>query len=414
MDNADLFLRLAVALAIGLLVGVERAWHQRDEQDSRAAGIRTFALSGMIGGVAGIVGQQLGAVLAGFALLAYAAVLLAFEWREAVATRSMGATTAVAGLAVFLLGLMAAVGDMRAAVAGAIATAGLLAFRDVLHGFVARLSWVEVRDGLILLAMAFLLLPLLPDRALDPWGALNPAQLWIIATLLAALSYAGWMAMRVLGERWGTLVTAAVGGLASSTATTVTLAHLGRHEGANARLLAAGMSVAGVVGLIRIAGLAVVLNPGLLAPLALPFALAALGLGISVLWLLRQGLARDGSGGITMKSPVDLVAALQMVALLAAVGLVAALLSARFGDAGLYIVAAVSGLVDLDAITITAARMGVTSDTAATAILIATGVNLTVKAVLATTLGGPAIARAFLPATALAVALGAAALLLVP
>lgn len=414
MENSDLFLRLAVALAIGLLVGVERAWHQRDDQDRRAAGIRTFALSGLIGGVTGIVGAHLGAVFAGFALLAYAAILLAFEWREAVETRSLGATTAVAGLAVFLLGLLAAVGDMQAAVAGGIATAGLLAFREVLHGFVARLDWVEVRDGLILLAMAFLLLPLLPDRALDPWGALNLHALWIIATLLAAMSYAGWMAIRALGERWGTLVTAAVGGLASSTATTITLARLGRHEGASHRLLAAGMCVSGVISLIRIAGLAVVLNPTLAQPLALPFILAIAMLGISAFWLLRQGVGGESSQGFQMKSPLDLMAALQMMALLAAVGLIAALLRAQFGDAGLYIVAAISGLVDLDAITITVARLSVTAEVAATTILLATAVNLVVKAVLATTIGGPAIARAFWPGTALAVLAGAAALLLMP
>lgn len=403
MANSDLFLRLALALAIGLLVGVERAWHQRDDQDRRAAGIRTFALSGLIGGVAGILGQQLGAAFAGLALVSYAAILLAFEWREAVEMRSMGATTAVAGLAVFLLGLLAAVGDMQAAVAGGIATAGLLAFREVLHGFVARLNWVEVRDGLILLAMAFLLLPLLPDRALDPWGALNLHALWIIATLLAALSYASWMAIRALGERWGTLVTAAVGGLASSTATTVTLARLGRQDGAAHRLLAAGMAVSGLVSLLRIAGLAMVLNPALAPALALPFTGAAAVLAISAIWLIRHGVETQHSRGFPMKSPLDLLAALQMMALLAAVGLVAALLRLQFGDAGLYIVAAISGLVDLDAITITAARLGVGAETASNAILLATAVNLLAKAVLATTFGGRAIAKAFWPPTALAV-----------
>ena len=104
MDSFEILLRLTVALAIGLLIGVERAWHQRADQDSRAAGIRTFALSGLIGGVTGVIGLTLGPVFAGLAFLGYAAVLLAFQWREAVETDSVGATTAIAGLAVFLLG----------------------------------------------------------------------------------------------------------------------------------------------------------------------------------------------------------------------------------------------------------------------------------------------------------------------
>ena len=373
MDSFEILLRLSVALAIGLLIGVERAWHQRADQDSRAAGIRTFALSGLIGGVTGVIGLTLGPVFAGLAFLGYAAVLLAFQWREAVETDSVGATTAIAGLAVFLLGTLAAVGQEQAAVAAGIATATLLAFRAVLHGFVARLSWLEIRDGLILLSMAFLLLPILPDRALDPWGALNPRALWIIATLLAAVSYAGWMAVRVLGERWGTLVTAAVGGLASSTATTATLARLARLPGAEPRLLVAGMCISGIVSLIRIAILAAMLNPALIQPMALPYAAAVLALGASALWFLRQGLVSTQAEGFQMKSPLDLVAALQMVAILAAVSLIAGLLRAQFGDAGLYIVAAISGLVDLDAITVTVARLGGPVQVAAQAILLATG-----------------------------------------
>ncbi len=414
MDNSEILLRLTVALAIGLLVGVERAWHQREDQDRRAAGIRTFALSGLIGGVSGIIGLTLGAVYSGLVFLGFAAVLLTFEWREAVKTESVGATTAIAGLAVFLLGTLAAIGQQQAAVAAGIATAALLAFRTLLHDFVTRLSWLEIRDGMILLSMAFLLLPILPDRALDPWGSLNPRALWIIATLLAAVSYAGWMMVRVLGERWGMLVTAAVGGLASSTATTASLARLARLPGAEPRLLAAGMCISGIVSLIRIAILAGVLNRGLIQPMALPYAVAVLVLGASALWLLRQGVTLGRAEGFQMKSPLDLVAAFQMVAILAAVSLIAGVLRAEFGDAGLYIVAAISGLVDLDAITVTVARLGSPATVAAHAILLATAVNLVVKAILASTLGGRAIGRAFWPATLLTVSLSAATVLLVP
>lgn len=414
MGNSDIFLRLAISLAIGLLIGVERAWHQRDDQDRRAAGIRTFALTGLIGGISGILGQSLGGFFAGLVFTGYAAVLLAFEWREAVETQSVGATTAIAGLAVFLLGALAAVGDQQAAVAAGIATAVLLAFRTLLHDFVARLSWLEVRDGLILLSMAFLLLPVLPDKTLDPWGALNLRALWIIATMLAAVSFAGWMAIRALGERWGTLVTAAAGGVASSTATTATLARLSHLPGARPGLLAAGMCVAGVVSLIRIAILAALLNPALIHPLALPSVAAALAMVLSALWLLRSGLGDGASTEFKMKSPLDLGAALEMVVILAAVSLVAGILRSYYGDAGLYVVAAVSGLVDLDAITVTVARLQVGATVGGQAILLATAVNLTVKAVLATTLGGPAVARAFWPATILSIVAGLVTALLMP
>ncbi len=414
MTFDNLMLRLAVSLAIGLLIGLERAWHQREDQDRRAAGIRTFALSGLIGGLSGLLGQSLGAGFVGLAFLAYAAVFAGFEAHEAIATKSFGATSAVAGLAVFLLGALAAVGDVQVAVAAGITTAAILTFREMLHGLVARLTWVEIRDGVILLAMAFLMLPILPDRSLDPWDSLNLRQLWIIATLIAAVSFASWLAIRGFGERRGILLVSALGGLTSSTATTAGLARMARAPGAQARLLSAGMCVSGVVSLLRIAALSAVLRPPLLATLALPFIAASASLVAAGLWFLRQGGANARAEGFELKSPLDLVGALRMAALFAAVSLVAGLLRAEFGAAGFYVVSAVSGLVDLDAITVTAARLGGMDRVAAHGILIATGVNLGVKAGLAASLGSAETARAFVPATVLAILAGLAAALLMP
>ena len=414
MTNDSLILRLAVSLAIGLLIGLERAWHQRDDQDKRAAGIRTFALAGLTGGLTAVLGQTLGGGFASAGFLAFTLIFAGFEAREAILTNSFGATTAIAGLVVFLLGAMAAVGDMQAAVAAAIATASVLAFRDLLHEFVARLTWEEVRDGIILLAMAFLMLPLLPDRALDPWGALNLRAVWLIATLIAALSFAGWLAMRSFGARWGILLTAAIGGLASSTATTMTLARLACLPGSQPRLLAAGMCVSGVVSLARIAVLVAVLRPALLQPLSLPYGAAIVVMVAAALWLLRQGGAGPRATAFELKSPLDLMGALQMAALFAGVSLIAGLLRAQWGAAGFYVVAAISGLVDLDAITVTAARMGGPEPEAVQGILLATGINLSVKAGLAAGLGGASMAWTFWPATLLAILAGAGAVLLVP
>ena len=413
MTNDSLILRLGVALAIGLLIGLERAWHQRENQDKRAAGIRTFALAGLTGGLTAVLGQTLGGGFAAAGFVAFTLVFAGFEAREAILTQSFGATTAIAGLVVFLLGALAVVGDLPAAVAAAIATAAVLAFRNILHEFVAKLSWEEVRDGIILLAMAFLMLPLLPDKALDPWGALNLRAVWLIATTLAAVSFAGWLAVRSFGARWGILLVAAIGGLASSTATTASLARLARLPSAQHRLLAAGMCVSGAVSMTRIAVLVAVLRPGLLGLLALPYGAALAVLAGSALWLLRHGGATGPATGFALKSPLDLGGALQMAALFAGVSLIAALLQTLWGAAGFLVVAGISGLVDLDAITVTAARMGGPDLIAAQGILLATAINLVVKAGIAASLGGAAMARTFWPATCLTVlALGGAYLLM--
>jgi uncharacterized membrane protein (DUF4010 family) len=414
MKGDSLLLHLAVSLAIGLLIGLERAWHQRADQDRRAAGIRTYALAGLAGGLTAELGQILGGTYAAAGLLAFAAIFAGFEAREAVLTKSFGATSAIAGLVVFLLGAMAAVGDVQAAVASAIAAAALLAFREVLHGFVARLTWEEVRSGIILLAMGLLMLPLLPEQPVDPWGALDLRAIWLIATTLAAVSFAGWLAVRSFGARWGILLVAATGGLASSTATTASLARLALLPGARPGLLAAGMCVSGAVSMTRIAVLVAVLRPSAISLMALPYAAALAVLAGAALWLLRGGGMRDPAEGFALKTPLDLAGALRMTALFAGVSVIAVFLKAQFGSAGFLAVAAVSGLVDLDAITVTATRMGGPDLLAVQGVLLATGVNLVVKAGIAASLGGTIMARTFWPPTILAVAAGAGVFLLVP
>lgn len=407
VDNRDLFVRLGVSLAIGLLIGIQRGWSTRAvEPGQRASGIRTFALSGLTGGVVGILGLIMGDMLIGLAFLGFAAVFAAFEWRETAANANLSATSAVAGLLTFLLGALAAVGDMQVAVAAAIVATGLLAMRETLHAWVANLTSAEIRDGLILLAMAFLLLPLLPNRAIDPWQLLNLREVWILATLIAGMSFLGYVAVRGLGARWGIMLTAAAGGLASSTATTLSLARLARKSGATG-LLVAGMLVAGAVMLLRVVAIAGVLNLGLLTLLVPPIAAALVVFAAVAVWL---GDARFSPGmpDLAIRSPLDLFGALRMALMIAFVILVAGLVQLRFGEAGLYVVAAASGLGDVDAITISSARMAAPPEVAVHAILIAVAVNSCSKAVLATWIGGVKVGRRFLPPTLAAIAVGAA------
>ena len=152
----------------------------------------------------------------------------------------------VAGILTFALGAYAILGNEAVAVAVAVVMAVLLALREPLHSWVKAVTWPEIRSVLVLLAMSFLLLPILPDRAVDPWQVLNPAEIWLLAILIAAISFAGYVAVRVLGERRGVAVAAVAGGLASSTATTLSFARLAREHPENSRLLAGGTMLAGV------------------------------------------------------------------------------------------------------------------------------------------------------------------------
>jgi uncharacterized membrane protein (DUF4010 family) len=407
MGNLDLFVRLGVSLAIGLLFGIERGWNVREQMEvDRASGIRAFALAGLLGGVAAVLGQAVGAALTGLVFLGFAAVFAAFQWRESAQSGDFSVTSTLAGLLAFLLGALAASDDMQVAVAAAIVAVALLALRQALHTWVALVTAAEIRDGLILLAMAFLLLPLLPSRPVDPWGLLNPREIWVMATLIAGVSFLGYVAVRSLGPRWGILITAAAGGMASSTATTLSLARLTRGA-APARLLVAGMLVAGAVMLARVMVLALVLQPGLLPWLAPPMA-AGFFSYLAIAAFLARVTTAPGRPDLGIRSPLDLLGALRMALLITVVILLSGLAQRYFGAAGLYVVAAVSGLADVDAITISTARMTGDPQHLTRVILLAVAVNCCSKAALASWVGRQGVGFGFVWPTLAGLAAGAA------
>jgi uncharacterized membrane protein (DUF4010 family) len=241
MDVPDVLSRVALALGIGLLIGLERGWRAREaEPGSRAAGIRTFAISGLLGGIAGAIATASdgvasagGGIVLAVALAAYAAVIATFCRDENRADQTFSATTAIAAILTFALGAYSVIGDMRVAAAAGVATAGVLAAREELHGWVKNLTWSELRSGLVLLAMTFVALPVVPDEPIGPLGGVNPREVWVIAIALAGVSFVGYAAVRYYGASRGVLL-AAAGGLVSSTAVTISNARraaAGEHTG---------------------------------------------------------------------------------------------------------------------------------------------------------------------------------------
>lgn len=412
MDTNSPVMRLAIALSIGLVIGLERGWRSRKDDDhQRAAGLRTFAVSGLLGGVAAMLGQQLGGAILGLAFVGYTAAFAAFHWLEARAENNLSVTSVVAGMATFMLGALAVVGDLNAAIAGAVGMTVLLALRDQLHRWIATLTWPEIRAGLTLLAMTFLLLPVLPNRTIDPWNAINPHQIWLLTVLIATVSFSGYVAVRLFDDRLGIIVASVAGGLASSTATTVTLARLARAHPGSQSLLAAGILSAGVVMLVRVAVVVMAINPALLPsllwPLCLGGAVMLAGAGVA---LLLRGDAEERAT-LEIANPLELMPALKMAALIVVVMLTARLLQHHFGDAGLFATAGISGLADVDAIVISIAQMAIDvldARVATLAILLAVAANTLVKALLAGFAGGAKLGLHIGVINAAATAAGAA------
>ena len=206
----DQFFRLAVALAIGLLVGLERGWREREgAAGSRTAGLRTFGLFGLLGGVFAILAIEMTApVIFAAGFLGMAGLFGLFQFHESGHDRNFSVTGVMAGLGVFGLGGLAIAGDYRVAAAGGAALTVVLASRELLHGTLKRLSWIELRSALTLAVMTTIVLPLLPNRTVDPWGGLNPWEIWFFTVLIATISFAGYVAVRVLGPTRGLLVSA--------------------------------------------------------------------------------------------------------------------------------------------------------------------------------------------------------------
>lgn len=415
METQELIRRLAVALAIGLLIGLERGWQGRAAAEGeRAAGLRTLALSGLLGGVWGALAIRTqgsgGGVALGLAFFAFSIAVVVFRFREIVHDKTYGSTTVVAAMLAFALGAFALLGDMQVAAAGGVAVAALLALKALLHTWVQRMTWEELRSGLVLLAMSVVLLPLLPDHTVDPWDALNPHAIWLMTILLAALSFAGYVGIKLTGEDRGIMLTGISGGLVSSTAVTLSLSRLARESPDRSGLLAAGMLVSGAVMFLRVLVLVGVANPDMVSFAGPPLAAAAVVQAIAAFALeSRRAAGSSGNGGIVVRNPFDLVTVLQFGALLTAIAVASKIAASKAGEVGAYALAAISGLAEVDAITLSMSRLGggvLTPRTAALAVLIAVVVNTITKVVLCWFVGGPGPGRWMLLASGAAIAAG--------
>lgn len=410
------FERLGLSLAIGFLVGVERGWRGRDiAEGGRTAGIRTYALMGLLGGVAALLAHDLGGWAFATVGLPLAAAFILFKQHEQAEEDDHSVTAIVAGLLVFALGAYACIGDWRVAAAAAVVVTALLAFKPVLHEWLKKLTWPELRSALILLAMTFVALPLLPDQAYGPYASVNPRELWLLTIAMAGVSFLAYTAMRVLGPTRGVIVASVAGALVSSTAVTIQLGRLNREAPDGTLAHAGGALLAGGVMVARIAAIAAVLAPALfyrlLPPLA-AFAVVSAILGVGAALKARDGEAAQDLSG--MKSPFDLGLVLKFALILGVVMAAARILSGLYGSGSLLPVAALAGLVDVDAITLTVSRMvgqGLDLRLAALAVLVAAAVDSVSKSVIALVVGGKRFGLMYAAGTVVAGAAAGAALL---
>jgi uncharacterized membrane protein (DUF4010 family) len=412
----DHFQRLGLALAIGFLVGVERGWQARDvAEGGRTAGIRTYALIGLLGGLAGLLGEALDGWAFAAVGLPLAAAFILFKHREQAEDDDRSVTAIVAALLVFALGAYAVVGEGQVAAAAAVVATALLAFKNALHTWLKRLTWEELRSALVLLAMGLVALPLLPDRAFGPYDSVNPYELWLLTIAMAGISFAAYAAIKIFGPSKGVVVASAAGALVSSTAVTLYLARM--NKAAPSPLAFAGAAVlAGGVMALRLSAIAVVLSPGLFGQIIYPLgAMAAVAVVCGLVAVWRGDHLAGKESSLPMKSPFELGVVVKFALVLGAALIAARVLTGLYGAGGLMTVAGIAGLVDADAVTLAASRMtaeGLDLRLGAYAVFLAVGADSVSKSLIALVAGGRRFGMWFAAGTALSLAAAAVAALL--
>ncbi|WP_296893537.1 MgtC/SapB family protein [Thiobacillus sp.] len=385
--------RYVVALAIGLLMGLER-----ERNPAAKAGLRTFALTALLGVLAAHLATTLGELwLIAVGLFLVGAMMIAAYLQSPPQDGDPGTTTVAALMLCYGLGVMVWHDEIQLAVMLGIVSTMLLYFKPELRGWSQRMSRHDLLSVLQFSVLALIILPLVPNRNYGPYGALNPYQIWWMVVLIAGVGLAGYAALRLAGQERGAVMLGLLGGLVSSTATTLAFS---RHARASRDMMPIAVIVivlANLVVEVRLGVLAAVLAPGVL-PQLLPVLIGGLAIGgLGAIYGVRRLHPQGEMPALAMANPTELRTALGFGLMYAIVLLAAAWLSDWLGTRGLYAVALVSGLTDVDAITLSSLRLynldklpvaGVVN-----VVTLATLANLAFKSLLTLVIGGWQMAR---------------------
>ncbi|MBN8431472.1 MgtC/SapB family protein [Microbulbifer salipaludis] len=395
--DAESIIAFAIALGLGLLIGL-----QRERTTDRLGGIRTFPLIALFGALTAQLSRnpRMEWLMLTGLLAMTVLILLGNLYRLRGKSDHIGVTTEVSALLVFLLGAYLVLGDKAVAVAVGGTIAVLLHFKPGMHAFAEKLSDKDLRSIMQFAVLSLIILPVLPNRTFGPYDVLNPFAIWLLVVLIVGIGLGGYAAYKIVGARAGTLLSGLIGGLISSTATTVTYARMARTQQKAAGLAALVILIASTSMYIRMFVEIAVVAPRKLAaflpPLLIPFAVSLVVCALAYLRIQHRENTMPEPG-----NPAELKPALVFGALYALILLAIAAASDYFGSRGIYVVALISGFTDVDAITLSSASLAgsgsMAVSTAWRAMVIASLANLAFKGCVAGFLGGQALLRRVLP-----------------
>ncbi|HHF3063534.1 TPA: MgtC/SapB family protein [Vibrio diabolicus] len=411
VSGEHLIWNLLIALLLGAIVGTQRGWVMRNSvEGSRVAGIRTFSLVGLLGGLVGILANIYTPLLIGFALIALVILTCIAFVIQQKKSGDVSITGVVSIMVVFVLGNLAVSGEAVLAAAAAVITAVVLDNKRELHQALQKLQEYELDAALRLLLISIVMLPLLPNQSYGPWNALNPYEIWWMVVLIASISFVGYFAIKIGGAKRGILFTSVFAGLSSSTALTLQFSHLSREQASISPLLASGILLSCGTMFPRLLIVLSVINPQLVK-LLWPIVMAMMvALYIPAWWIWRRSEVEQIEQSNKQTNPLALQSALFFGLVLAVIMLLAHALSDWFGNAGVLLLSALSGITDVDAISLTLGRQSTQTlsvTTAALGILIAASVNTIVKMGMVIAIGDKKLWRRIAPVMTGCVVVGA-------
>lgn len=415
MEDPHLALRFAVAIGLGVLLGLER---ERTKGGEGGAGVRTFALIALSGAIAGYLGEHLGLDWLALVLFVAVAALIVGMYVVTALRGDTGITTEISALLAFLLGLLCAHGQLQLASWIAVAMALLLALKDWLHQLASRINATDVEATLKFSIVTLIILPLVPDinYGPPPLDVINPYKIWLMVVLISALNFSSYLLIKIVGAEHGVGFAGLLGGLASSTAVTLGFSRRSRQAGEDATALALGIVLAWTVMFFRVAIMTALINWELGRQIAVAIGLLCVASLGACYWLWQRNKHRERGEVKPGSNPFALDEAIKFGLLFGLVVLVSKAAQVYLGDAGLYLAAAVAGLTDVDAITLAMANLAHSDaanlQVAARAIIIAVMANTMTKSGMAIGLGSPELRRLTLPIAALLLLTGATGALL--
>lgn len=384
---------LGTALAVGLLIGVERGWKLREAKEGeRIAGLRTYGLIGLLGGTAGLLFQYMGALVFGLVFMGFTiAVTVSYVLRR-LKSDDASITSLVTMLLTFILGSLVALEHINLGASSAVVIVLLLRFKGVLHSWLRKLGRQELHAAIQLLLISVVMLPVLPNQGYGPWLVFNPFEAWWMVVLIASISFVGYFSMKISGTEKGVILTALAGGLASSTALTLHFSRLYKKQPAMDSMLAAGILMACATMFPRILLVAGLINPALLPVLLTPMAVMSLLTFFFAALIWREKETNKATPNLSsLINPLELKSALFFGALLVLVLLLGKAAVHYYGETGVYLLALLSGIADVDPINLTLSKMSRTDlpvNVAVLGIVIAASTNTLIKAGLAVAVGG--------------------------